>query len=77
MKKRISILGSTGSIGESCLQVINEKKNLFILDTFVANSNFKKICMQIKKFKPIKFVIINYSTYQKVKKNIKIIKYKS
>ncbi len=71
MKKRISILGSTGSIGESCLQVINEKKNLFILDTFVANSNFKKICMQIKKFKPIKFVIINYSTYQKVKKKYK------
>jgi len=47
MKKSISILGSTGSIGESALKIIAIKKNLFSIHTLVANSNYNKICKQV------------------------------
>ncbi|MFL2889387.1 MAG: 1-deoxy-D-xylulose-5-phosphate reductoisomerase [Pelagibacteraceae bacterium] len=68
MKKKISILGSTGSIGTNTLEVLDHKLYSFDINTFVANSNFKKIIHQIKKYKPNYFVIINKNTYLKVKK---------
>jgi len=71
MKKKLAILGSTGSIGESSLQVVYKKRSFFDLDTLVANSNYKKICLQINKFKPKNFVIIDLKTYMKVKKKYK------
>ena len=43
MKKSIAILGSTGSIGQTTLNIINKKKNLFIIDTLVANKNYQKV----------------------------------
>ena len=71
MKKRITILGSTGSIGTTALMVIDYKKKLFEVDTLTANSNYKKITQQILKFKPSNFVISNYQTYSKIKKKFK------
>ena len=71
MKKKITILGSTGSIGSTTLRIINYKKNAFDVDTLIANSNYKKISQQILKFKPRNFVIFNYQTYSKIKKKFK------
>ena len=71
MKKKITILGSTGSIGSTTLRIINYKKNAFDVDTLIANSNYKKISQQILKFKPRNFVISNYQTYSKIKKKFK------
>ena len=51
MKKTISILGSTGSIGLTALKIIN-KKNLFQINLLSANKNFNLICKQIKYYKP-------------------------
>ena len=52
MKKKISILGSTGSIGLSALDIVDKKRNLFNIDLLSANSNYKLISKQIKKYKP-------------------------
>ena len=52
MKKLISILGSTGSVGVSTLKIIDRKKNFFKIHLLSANNNFKQICNQIKKYKP-------------------------
>jgi len=71
MKKRITILGSTGSIGTTTLKIINYKKKLFDIDTLIANSNYKKISQQILKFKPRNFVISNYRIYSKIIKKFK------
>ena len=71
MRKKIVILGSTGSIGCTTLNIISKKNNFFKIDTLVANSNYKKIIYQIKKYKPKNFIIQNYETFNKVKKNIK------
>ena len=78
MKKKIAILGSTGSIGKSSLDTILIKKKLFSIEILAANKNFRKISEQIKKFKPKYFIITDYKIYKKVKKkfqkyNVKIL----
>ena len=47
MKKTISILGSTGSIGLNTIKIINKKKNNFQINLLSANKNFKLISKQI------------------------------
>ena len=70
MKNLISILGSTGSVGLTTLSIIDKKKD-FKPFIFSASRNYRVIFNQIKKYKPVYFVIDNPSTYKKIKKNIK------
>ena len=70
MKKTISILGSTGSIGLSTLKII-DKKNLFKIELLSANKNFRLICNQIKKYNPKYFLISDKKTFKKVQKKFK------
>ncbi len=67
MKKIVSILGSTGSIGKTSLKIIEKKKNLFSINILSANKNLKLIKTQIKKFNPKYFIINDYYTYKKLK----------
>ena len=71
MKKTISILGSTGSVGLTSLSIVDKKKNKFRLRLLSANKNFSLICKQIKKYRPQFFVINNYQIFMKVKKKFK------
>ena len=58
MKKKIAILGSTGSIGKSTLEIIkNDKKNFDVL-LLSTNKNIRELSKQQKIFKP-KYLIIN------------------
>ena len=66
MKKLISVLGSTGSIGLSTLKILDKKKNYFQPYLFSANKNYKLICKQIKKYKPIFFFINDEKVFEKV-----------
>ena len=59
MKQNINILGSTGSIGETTLKIINKEKNKFKINILVSDKNYKKIKFQIKKFKPKIFIQVN------------------
>jgi len=68
MRKSISILGSTGSVGVSTLSIIDKKKNYFKVHLLSANKNFYLIEKQIKKYKPKIFVITNKVIYDKIKK---------
>ncbi len=56
--KRVSIFGSTGSIGESTLNVIRENKNLFNVVTLVARKIIQKLIKQIDEFNPKNVYII-------------------
>jgi 1-deoxy-D-xylulose-5-phosphate reductoisomerase len=71
MKKYISILGSTGSIGRTSLEIINKKKKLFKPYIFSANKKYSTICHQILKYKPVFFLINNRDVFFKVKKKFK------
>ena len=71
MKKYISILGSTGSIGLSSLKIINKKKSHFIINVLAANKNYGLICRQIKELKPKVFIVNDYKIFNKIKKEFK------
>ena len=66
-KKTIAILGSTGSIGQSTLEII-KKTNEFNVELLFANKNYLKIINQIKVFSPRIVIINNENIYLKVKK---------
>ena len=71
MKKTISILGSTGSIGLNTLDIIKKNKKLFKVNILLANKNFKLICDQIVKYNPNIFIINDFTTFLKIKKKFK------
>ena len=71
MRQRISILGSTGSIGLQSLDIISKKNNSFIIYLLSANKNQNEICKQIRKHKPKYFVISNYDIFKRIKKKFK------
>ena len=51
MKKKIAILGSTGSIGKSLLDIISKNRNDFEVTLLTANKIFKELLKQTIKFK--------------------------
>ena len=69
-KKLVAILGSTGSIGKSTLEIIKQYSS-FKVFLLTANTNFKEICFQINFFKPEMVLIKNYKTFLKVKEKFK------
>ncbi len=71
MKKKIAILGSTGSIGSTSLKIIEKNRNLFNIEILSANKNYKRICNQIIKFKPRYFIVTNNQIFLKIKKKFK------
>ena len=52
MKRKVSILGSTGSVGTQCLDLIEENIEEFELITITAGNNENKLEEQVNKFKP-------------------------
>lgn len=52
MKKNISILGSTGSIGRQSLEVISAYPNRFRVIGLSAKDNFNLLAEQVKRFQP-------------------------
>jgi 1-deoxy-D-xylulose-5-phosphate reductoisomerase len=58
MKKKICILGSTGSIGLSTLEIISKDKKNFDVILLSGNSNYKLLISQATKFKP-KYIYSN------------------
>jgi 1-deoxy-D-xylulose-5-phosphate reductoisomerase len=58
MKKKICILGSTGSIGKTTLEIISKNKKDFDVVLLSGNNNVKLLITQAKKFKP-KFIYSN------------------
>jgi 1-deoxy-D-xylulose-5-phosphate reductoisomerase len=71
MKKTISILGSTGSIGLSTLSIVDKKKNYFKVHLLSAKKNYKIAYKQILKYSPIFFIITDPVIYKKLKSKIK------
>ena len=71
MKKKIAILGSTGSIGKSTLDIIKKDKKSFEIVFLSANNNYAKLVQQAKEFKVKNIFIKNKIFYERVKKSLK------
>ncbi|MCF8303840.1 MAG: 1-deoxy-D-xylulose-5-phosphate reductoisomerase [Bacteroidales bacterium] len=66
MRRRIAILGSTGSIGTQALEVIREHPNKFEVEVLTAQANYKLLIEQAREFKPNAVVIGNDKHYSLV-----------
>ena len=71
MKKKIIILGSTGSIGQSTLDVIEDNKISFDVVLLYANNNYIRLIEQAKKFKARNVYIKNANFYTNVRNALK------
>lgn len=66
MKKKIAILGSTGSIGTQALDVISANTDIFEVEVLTAQTNADLLIEQAVKFKPNTVVIGEEKLYDKV-----------
>ena len=77
MKKKIAILGSTGSIGKQTLELIKKDKKNFEVIVLSTNKNLKEIKKQIRIFKPKNVIITDIKSFKKfsnTNKKIKVFK---
>lgn len=65
--KRLSILGSTGSIGTQTLEIVRENKEKFKVEALAANSNIDLLEAQVREFKPKLTAIFDESKYEELK----------
>ena len=68
MKKTIAILGSTGSIGKTLVEIIKKDKKKFKVILLTANKNYREILKQAKVLKVKNLIITDEKSYLKLKK---------
>ena len=71
MKKKIAILGSTGSIGKTLLKVIKNNKKFFEVILLTANKDYKTLYNQAKKYKVKNLIITNKICFEILKDRCK------
>ena len=71
MKKKIAILGSTGSIGKQTLEIIKKDKKSFKILLLTADKNHLLLSKQIKEFNVKNVIITNKKSYLILKKKFK------
>jgi 1-deoxy-D-xylulose-5-phosphate reductoisomerase len=68
MKKKISILGSTGSIGKNLLSIIKKDKKNFNVILLTARKNYKLLLKQANYFNVTNIIITDFNSFKKAKK---------
>ena len=71
MKKKIAILGSTGSIGKTTFNIIKKNRKEFELVLLTTNKNIKEISKQARELKVKNILISSKSHYLKFIKHSK------
>ena len=69
MKKKIAILGSTGSIGRTLIDIIKKDKKNFEVLLLSADGNYKELLKQAKFFKVKNLILNNAKSIEKIKKD--------
>ena len=76
MKTQVAILGSTGSIGTSLLNIISKNKKNFNIILLSANKNYKTVISQAKKFNVKNIIITDKKYFELAKQKNKNSKFK-
>ena len=71
MKKEIAILGSTGSIGKSTLEIVRKDLNNFKVVLLTAKDNYNTLLKQAKEFKVKNILIYNDKYFKYLKQKLK------
>jgi len=66
--KNIAILGSTGSIGTQCLDIISDFPDKFAVKALSCQSNIKLLKEQAEKFRPEHIAVFSEEAYQSLKR---------
>ena len=74
MKKKIAIIGSTGSIGKILLSIIEKDKKNFDIVLLTANKDYKTLYKQAKKFNVKNLIITDSNSYKILKKKTSKVK---
>ena len=69
MKIKIAILGSTGSIGKTLLDIIRKDPKNFEIILLTADKNYKLLLKQAKEFKVKNLIITNKKRFDLIKNN--------
>ena len=70
MKKKIAILGSTGSIGKTLIEIVKKDKKNFDVILLTADKNYKELFKQAKILNVKNLIITDEKSYLKLKKKI-------
>ena len=70
MKKKIAILGSTGSIGKSLVNIIAKDKNKFEIILLTVDKNITELLKQIKLFNVKNVIVTNVKKFLLIKKKL-------
>ncbi len=68
MKKKVAILGSTGSIGKTLINIIKKDKKNFEIVLLSADENYKELLKQARLFKVKNLIVTNKESYKKIRK---------
>jgi 1-deoxy-D-xylulose-5-phosphate reductoisomerase len=68
MKMKIAILGSTGSIGKTLIEIIKKNKTNFKIELLTAHQNYNELLNQAKTFNVKNIIITDKESYLRLKK---------
>ena len=68
MKKKIAILGSTGSIGKTLIEIIKKDKKNFDVILLTADKNYKELLSQARTLNVKNLIITNEKSFDELKK---------
>ena len=71
MKKKIAILGSTGSVGKNTISIVRKDKKNFKVVLLSTNSNIKEVVNQAEEFSVKNVIISNFNKFSEAKKKYK------
>jgi len=71
MKKKIVILGSTGSIGKNLIDILKKDKKNIDIKLLTTNKNYKELLKQVKIFKVKNIVVKDRANFEITKKILK------
>ena len=71
MKKKIAILGSTGSIGKTLINIIKKNPNEFEIKLLTTNHNIDELITQIRIFNVKNVIVTNSDKFLEIKKILK------
>ncbi len=70
MKKKIAILGSTGSIGKTTLEILKKNKQKYEIILLTTNQNISELIKQTKIFNVKNLIVINKKKFHIIKKKL-------
>ena len=71
IKKKITILGSTGSIGKSLINILKKDINSFEISLLTVDNNINELLKQVKIFNVKNIIVTNHKKFLMIKKILK------